>query len=157
MAYERLRGRTVISDQMRKWLFGGHTNASHEREREIADMFRGLTWVRKNAGSIHDSEYAQINTEYPYYWVTAHGTKQWQVYMDPPSMGTEDVETWTMREIDGQNYGWSLAIYPALIIYTCINWETENIMATCGVYHTPGGFSGYSQKPLKPPPDIFEK
>ena len=42
MAYERLRGRTVISDQMRKWLFGGHTNASHEREREIADMFRGL-------------------------------------------------------------------------------------------------------------------
>ncbi len=166
MKFERLTGYTVTSDQMRKWLLGGHTNADPNREQEIADMFKGLTWVRKDAGdnqgSITYLDISQIDPEYPYYWGTAHGDKTWQVYMEAPSMGTEDVEKWVMREIDGNaadgsRVPWSLGIYPALITYTCINWETENIMATCGVYHIPGGFSGYSQKPLKPPQDIFEK
>ena len=139
MPYERLRGQTVISQKMRDWLFGGHTNADPKREQEIADMFRGLTWVRKragdNQGSITYLDISQIDPEYAYYWVTAHGDKTWQVYMEAPSMGSEDVETWVMREIDGNAATWSLGIYPALITYTCINWETENIMATCA--HNP--------------------
>jgi len=120
---------------MRKWLFGGHTNADPNREQEIADMFRGLTWVRKNAGSNQGStlylDISQIDPEYPYYWVTAHGDKTWQVYMEAPAMGTEGVEKWVMREFDGTAATWSLGIYPDLITNTCINWETKNIRTTC--------------------------
>ena len=144
MQFERLGGYTVTSDQMRKWFFGGHTNASKDREREITDMFRGITWVRKDAGSNLGSpayiDPIHINPDYPFYWVTAHGTKQWQVYMNPnrqdPAGPMEHHEfpdlreTWTMREIDGQNYGWSLAIYPARVIFTSINWETAHMQAT---------------------------
>ncbi len=158
MPYERLSGRVVISDQMRKWLFGGYTNADPNREQEIAEMCRGLTWVRKkagdNQGSIAYLDISQIDPQYPYYWVTAHGDKTWQVYMEAPSMGTEDVEKWVMREFDGQSHNlhpiqgvqptWSLGIYPALITYTCITWETENIMATCGESRVGVWSVGYS-------------
>ena len=122
MAAKRLSGSTVSSNTLKKWFFSGHSNASSDREQEIFSEFEGLTWVRKDVDSNVTGE--DIAPEYPYYWTTAARNKVWQVWMEPPSMGSEDIEKWTMREIFDDNSTWSLGIFPGAEQHESINWDT---------------------------------
>jgi hypothetical protein len=126
MVAKRLSGSTVSSNTLKKWLLSGHTNAASDREQAILSEFEGLMWVR------HDMESpTNINPQYPYYWTTGARDQVWEVWMEPPSMGSEDVEKWVMRELVDGKGTWSLGIFPGTMHYESINWE--NILYS-GVY-----------------------
>ena len=128
MAAKRLSGSTVSSNTLKKWLLSGHTNAASDREQAILSEFEGLTWVRKDVDS---NVTGNTNPQYPYYWTTGARDQVWQVWMETPSMGSEDIEKWVMREIKGDKGTWSLGIFPGMMHYESINWE--NILYS-GVY-----------------------
>lgn len=129
MAGKKLSGTTIYATPFKKWFLSGHTNASYEREQEILNGFYGLTWIRKKAGENPYLVTDRINQEYPYYWAATregkHSTRTiWQVYMEPPSMGSEDIEKLTMRELVDGNSSWSLGIFPGEAQHESINWDT---------------------------------
>ena len=67
----------------------------------------------------------RINPELPYYWATAARNQVWQVWMEPPTMGSEGVEKWVMRElVAGKGGSWSLGIFPGAEQHESINWDT---------------------------------
>ena len=126
--FMRLSGSTVSSNTLKKWLLSGHTNAASDREQAIISEFEGLTWVRKDLNDILADD---LNHQYPYYWTAGARDQVWQVWMEAPSMGSEDIEKWIMREIKGGDTTWSLGIFPGTLHCESINWE--NIVYS-GIY-----------------------